>query len=182
MQFFDDLVLPFTLRWEGGSRYTNDPDDPGGETRWGISKRRFPGLDIKRLTYAVAHDIYVEQYWEAPGFSDVCLGTAWALFDYGVNSGPPRAVRGLQHSLNADGRNLAVDGDLGPATQDAILRFTHPGGAFEPSMDLALARRLLLARTDFLCGLAVKNPTRIKYIKGWMRRVVALSVDIGDML
>lgn len=27
-----DKAFDYTMDWEGGSKYTNDPDDPGGET------------------------------------------------------------------------------------------------------------------------------------------------------
>ena len=41
------LALQFALKWEGGDKYTNDPIDPGGETKYGISKRAYPDIDIK---------------------------------------------------------------------------------------------------------------------------------------
>ena len=44
---FKDIILD-VLAHEGG--YVNDPDDPGGETMMGISKRAYPNLDISGLS------------------------------------------------------------------------------------------------------------------------------------
>jgi len=51
-----DNAVNFVLQWEGG--YSNDPEDPGKETNFGISKKSYPGLDIKNLTKEKAREIY----------------------------------------------------------------------------------------------------------------------------
>ena len=79
-----------TLRHEGG--YVNDPDDAGGETKFGISKRAYPSLDIKHLTLEQAVEIYTRDYFDAVGsdkFSFVPF--RWKLFDIAVNIGVVRA-------------------------------------------------------------------------------------------
>jgi lysozyme family protein len=43
-----DKAIEIILKHEGG--YVNDPDDPGGETKFGITKRNYPTLNIKSLT------------------------------------------------------------------------------------------------------------------------------------
>jgi len=53
----DDLID----NWEGG--YVDDPKDPGGETKYGISRAQYPKLDIKDLTRDQAIDIYYRDYW-----------------------------------------------------------------------------------------------------------------------
>jgi len=84
-----ERAMEFVFRWEGG--YINDPDDPGGETHWGISKRAYPMLDIKDLTRDEARDIYRSSYWERAG----CGALPWPLnlvvFDTAVNMGVGRA-------------------------------------------------------------------------------------------
>ena len=50
------------LRHEGG--YVNDPLDLGGETKYGISKRSYPHLDIKNLTLDQAKQIYFRDFWQ----------------------------------------------------------------------------------------------------------------------
>ena len=81
------------LELEGG--YASDPADPGGETKFGISKRSYPTLDIKGLTRSEAEDLYWRDYWLAAG----CPSLAWPLalvhFDAAVNHGVGRARRFL---------------------------------------------------------------------------------------
>ena len=43
-----DKIIEVVLEHEGG--YVNDPDDAGGETKYGIAKRWYPSVDIKNLT------------------------------------------------------------------------------------------------------------------------------------
>ena len=49
------------LKIEGG--YVNNPNDRGGETKYGISKRAYPNVDIKNLTLDKAKQIYYNDYW-----------------------------------------------------------------------------------------------------------------------
>lgn len=87
--------MGFTIPWEtGGDKnggYTNDPDDPGGETKWGISKAAHPNVDIKNLTYEQACEIYAEEYWRPSGSHLLPYPECAATFDTGVNVGPDRA-------------------------------------------------------------------------------------------
>ena len=57
-----ESIVQVVLKHEGG--YVNDPDDSGGETNFGISKRAFPDLDIKNLTKEDAVKIYHDKYWK----------------------------------------------------------------------------------------------------------------------
>lgn len=82
--------IAFVLKWEGG--YVNDPRDPGGETKYGISKKAYPSLDIKALTEDAAREIYRKDYWDKAG----CGALEWPLclvhFDTAVNMGNGRAA------------------------------------------------------------------------------------------
>src|SRR5690606_28008981 len=49
-------AVEVVLKHEGG--YVNNPSDPGGETKYGISKRSYPELDIANLTQEDAIAIY----------------------------------------------------------------------------------------------------------------------------
>lgn len=80
-----DRAIGFTLSWEGG--YTDNPDDPGGETNFGISKRYHPDVDIKNLTKEQATAIYKEEYWEAMGCDDLPYPMDMVVFDSAVNPG-----------------------------------------------------------------------------------------------
>ena len=70
---------------EGG--YVNDPKDPGGETKYGISKREYPNLNIPELTLEQAQEIYRRDYWNALNCDSHPWEMALVLFDCGVNHG-----------------------------------------------------------------------------------------------
>lgn len=86
--------LAFTLKWEGD--YSNDPADPGGETKWGISKRAYPSLDIKNLTPAQAASLYANDYWDKSGCDEIPFPFCTAVFDSAVNLGVGRVLGWLK--------------------------------------------------------------------------------------
>lgn len=97
---------------EGG--YVNNPTDPGGETKFGISKRAYPKVDIKNLTMAQAKDIYANDYWVPVRGDDMPWPLSLFLFDAAVNQGIDAAIPLLQKSVG-----VPQDGTLGPKTVQA---------------------------------------------------------------
>jgi len=89
------LALQFVAKWEWGDRkdggYTNDPRDPGGETKYGISKRAHPNEDIKNLTPERALEIYQKEYWEPIAGDNLPIPYCVVAFDSAVNCGVSRA-------------------------------------------------------------------------------------------
>ena len=114
---FDDII-EVVLKHEGG--YVNDPDDPGGETNFGIAKRSHPNVDIKNLTKDGAKEIYKEHYWDGNKVESLPENLRHIAFDMYVNQGKSRGVKILQQAANAKGAGLKVDGGLGPMTLKAI--------------------------------------------------------------
>ena len=90
---------------------SDDPLDPGGLTRYGISHKSYPGEDIANLTVERAKELYARDFWGPSGCDVVPDKLKYQLFDTGVNTGPKEAVRILQRALGA-----VVDGELGPNT------------------------------------------------------------------
>lgn len=86
-----DRAVEFILREEGG--YNCNPQDPGGETKYGISKRAYPNEDIANLTVDKAKAIYRRDYWNPLGLDSVKFGPALVLFDCAVNQGVKRAMQ-----------------------------------------------------------------------------------------
>lgn len=87
-----DRVMAYILTEEGG--YVNNPADPGGETKYGISKRAYPTLNIATLTVEDAKRIYRRDYWDVLGLDTVeKYGPALVLMDCGVNQGVKRALQ-----------------------------------------------------------------------------------------
>jgi lysozyme family protein len=80
---------------EGG--YVNDPNDPGGETKYGISKRVYPNEDIPNLTLDHAKDLYHRDYWLPAGCDALAYPMDVIVFDTAVNQGVSVAtqVRGF---------------------------------------------------------------------------------------
>ncbi len=102
-QAFDRLI-----DHEGG--YVFDPRDPGGETKYGISKRSYPALNIKSLDLETAKAIYRKDFWDPLG--DACHPSIkFQAFDFAVNSGIQTAIRKLQAVLG-----VADDGVSPPQT------------------------------------------------------------------
>ena len=108
-----DTAFDRLLGHEGA--YSNDPNDPGGETNWGISKRSYPHLNIKDLTREQAKDIYRADFWSRIHADAMPYALAFQTFDFAVNSGIGTAVRYLQRALG-----VADDGYWGPVTQAAV--------------------------------------------------------------
>ncbi len=135
---------------EGG--YVSDPRDPGGETKYGVSKRSYPGEDIAGMTLERAKAIYLRDYWTPSGCAAVPAGIRFDLFDMAVNSGVKAAIRMLQRTVG-----VPDDGVLGPVTMAAI-----SGG--DPAR---VAARFNGHRLQFMSSL----PTWPAFGRGWANRI-----------
>lgn len=149
MNWFDQCFEKL-ISHEGG--YVNHPNDPGGETKFGISKRAYPQVDIKNLTMESAKAIYKADYWDRAQCDKLPPSVAYLLFDAAVNSGIGQAIRFLQRAVG-----VADDGALGPMTLAAVQRIDVE----------ALAGRFLGQRLDFM----TKLTTWDTFGKGWARRI-----------
>lgn len=89
MASFDDC-FDRLMGHEGG--YVNDPRDPGGETKWGVSKRSYPTLDIAKLTKEDAKRIFKHDFWDKVNGDQLYDGVAFQLADFAYHSGPARAL------------------------------------------------------------------------------------------
>ena len=160
-QRFDKLVGA-VLEHEGG--LADDPDDPGGITKYGISLRSYPHLGangIRNLTVEQAKDIYYRDWWRSlrcPSIQDDRL--AQKYLDTSVNVGKSAGTKILQRALREIGQSVAVDGRVGPQTIAAANRA-------DPDALLAAMRRL---QAEHYEALIKRNPKREKYRRGWMNR------------
>jgi lysozyme family protein len=150
------VAIKLIIEHEGG--YTNDPDDIGGETNMGISKKSFPNLDIESLTQDAAEAIYYSKYWlpmKLDGFKNDLLKLH--LFDMGVNAGILRAAMILQNILN-----VTCDGIIGPVTLYAANNYSD---------QKELTDAYIAARKTHYENIVKKNPSQVKFLNGWMNRV-----------
>ena len=152
-----DEAFTHLLGHEGG--YVNHPEDPGGETNWGVTKvvARDHGYygEMRNLTQDIAKDIYRRAYWDKVQADNLPPAIRYAVFDAAVNSGVGTAVRWLQQAVGA-----TPDGVLGPKTLAAINE-VNPDG---------LLRRMLAKRLTAMTSMSGWP----SFSKGWARRVATL--------
>ncbi len=144
---------------EGGDKITRDPNDPGGVTKYGISKRAYPDVDVENLTYEQAKDIYINDYYIGPKIHLLPEYLQEPVFDFGVHSGPTTAVSHLQKVTGT-----FQDGKIGPKTLSAIT------GLPPALVDRAYRRERVL----FLARQVVNKPAKLRYLVGWLTRVMNL--------
>lgn len=131
-----DKAFAIIIGHEGG--YVNDPDDPGGETKYGISKRYHPDEDIKGMTLERAKQIYKAGYWDRVSGDRLPWPWDLLLFDTVVNQGggPAHWVSRAQEAVGTK-----ADGIIGPNTIGAMARLS--GNAAKEAVALYMADRLL---------------------------------------
>lgn len=145
-----DIAVEIILKHEGG--YVNHPDDPGGETNYGISKRAYPDVDIANLTKEDATAIYKRDYWDRISGDDLPFAVGIVVVDYAVNSGVSRASKALQLAVGA-----TVDGVIGPMTLDAVRAHSEK----------SVVTQVTHLRQQFVRGLI----TYETFKNGWERRI-----------
>lgn len=145
-----DLAFKTVIGHEGG--YSNHSKDPGGETKYGISKRAYPSVDIRNLTLDHAKEIYRRDYWDKLRLDELPDAIRFDLFDAAVNSGVKTAIKFLQKACE-----VIPDGIMGPQTVSA---------ANSMNAD-KLDKRLSGQRLLYLVSLST-FPT---FGRGWVTRV-----------
>ena len=147
-------VVKMVLKHEGG--YVDHPTDPGGETNFGISKRAYPDVDIKKLTPSTAAEIYRQDYWNRICGDKLPAGVAVVVMDYAVNSGTSRASKALQQVCNA-----GKDGVIGPHTLHAVHVMCNDNG------QEFVIEGVTTLRQEFIRGLSIYDT----FGRGWERRI-----------
>ncbi len=173
MQDVDDIISDM-LRREGG--YVNDPDDPGGPTKFGITihtLRRVRGSatasDVRALTTEEAVEIYKRDYFYGPNIDKLPAPLQASVFDMQVNAGG-NAVKILQQLLSEFGVTVTVDGALGPQSTEAASHVHDLAGIY-------LVDAYGIARRNYYFRLADRRPASRKYARtraggkgGWIKR------------
>ena len=139
-------------------------------TKWGVSAKAHPGVDIANLTREQAERIYFDDYWRAIRGNALPPALALVLFDAAVNMGVVASVRILQTVL----RNVTVDGVMGPETVSAAKMFMPRHELVALALEYRLRWYEDLANRD--------ESTRKKYgpyLYGWRMRVMRLALEAG---
>jgi lysozyme family protein len=162
-----DRAFDYVIGREGV--FDDDPGDDGnwtgggfqkGElrgTKYGISAKAYPTLDIKRITLEQAKEIYRKDYWQATFCDQWQGGLALAVFDAAVNQGRRRAIQCLQRAAGVND-----DGKVGPHTRLAVAR-----------LDADTAIEYFQAERIFEYMRANRWES---FKRGWMRRVIGTAI------
>ncbi len=153
---FEKAVI-LILAYEGA--YGNDSRDKGGETKYGISKARFPHVDIKNLSINGAKALYHEHFWSAFSCGNLPWPLAFAMFDCYVQFNPINPIKWLQTAVGA-----TADGKLGPQTFKAANATSDP---------IEAALRVMCQRAEY----RLKHPEYDYFGKGWRKRDLTVMAD-----
>ncbi|BBU56882.1 hypothetical protein KU6B_31470 [Mameliella alba] len=165
---------------EGG--YVNDPDDPGGATKYGVTihtmrrlgldldgNGRVDAADVRQITREQAVTIFLTHYFVKPRIAELPEPLHATVFDMYVNAGG-NAVKILQRLLNQMGEQVSVDGAIGPQTIAAAAR----AYAKAPHH---MADAYGIARRNYYFRIADNRPASRKYARtraggkgGWIKR------------
>ena len=161
----------------------NNPDDPGGETNYGITRQEATDNgwtgDMHDIPFTLVCSIYKAQYWDkvmGDGISDQEIATE--VFDTAVNCGTVVAVRFLQTVLNAlNGKqsqrwpDLVTDGVMGNMTMFAL----NAALAYRPYMRLIILRAIDSLQCVLYLNLAKKNKKYKTFMSGWIGQRCGIS-------
>lgn len=157
-----DNAFDLLMELEGG--FIEHKNDPGGATKYGISKRSHPDVDIVNLTEVGAKAIYKEEYW--PWYMDGV--TDWSvaaeMFEQLVNMRPRTAVKIWQRALNYLGAEISVDGKFGPITLLNINRYSR-------RMRIPLLKALNGVQFVHFLKLVEGGKRFDTFARGWLRRI-----------
>ncbi len=165
-RFFKDI-----LRHEGG--YSNDKDDLGGETKYGISKKSYPHLDIKNLTVEHAKVIYYYDYFVKGKFDEIAkisFQVASKGCDIAINCGIHKSHVILVDAIN----EFKPEYKISKIDTDYLLFLQK----------IVLTRRLssyidaiIKHQTNYYISLVEKNPKLSKFLNGWLKRAKYRGVE-----
>jgi lysozyme family protein len=168
-----DQLIDEIIKIEGG--YVIHPIDKGGPTNMGITLatlsawrgHRQLSADVQRLTKAEAKDIYESEYYVRPGISKLPELIQPVAFDMAVNMGPKQAIKIIQKACTLLGRQVKMDGKMGPMTVLAAQSVCDT--------PKAVLRAITDTRKEFYQKLVDDDPKQGVFLAGWMNRADKFS-------
>lgn len=154
--------MDFLLEIEG--HHSNDPDDRGGDTYYGISRNAHPDIPWPP-TKTDAIKIYRAHYWDALQCDQLPPQIAWMVAGAAVQHGVHRSALQLQAALG-----VKNDGRIGPKTI-AAAQAAGPG----------LVTDLLSRRARLYTKICMKTPSQVRFARGWHRRLFLLHERVMEM-
>ena len=191
-----EQAYKITLSHEGG--YSNDPNDNGGETIFGIARKKQPNwkgwvlVDSKKgsgfpqnaLTdptiISATKEFYKKEFWDINRLGEIDQLIASELFDTGVNQGTGTAAKYLQEALNLLNNNgshfpdIVIDGGIGDGTMRTYTSYINTYITFKSRTKEKNINILLKAINGLQFykyrEIAKNNPTQEQYFYGWVSR------------
>lgn len=180
-----DAIIDRVIAREG-EKFTNNPNDSGGPTKYGITQGALTEYlgrpatvdDVRNLTRERATDFYWHRQVYKPKFEQIVAiseAVGAEVIDTGTLTGTARAGIFLQRCLNALNLrgihypDIPVDGDCGPKTRDALRAYLARRGK-EGEAVLVTGLNSLLG--EFLIDLAERRPKDEDFIYGWLKHRV----------
>lgn len=168
-----DKLIPHILKWEGGSKFTNDPLDRGGATKYGITLNTLISNhydinhdgkvnvdDVKALQLEDFKKILKKQYWDRwqadninnQSIANLLVDWLWGSGKWGITI--PQSILGVP-----------ADGIVGEKTINAL----------NASNQKDIYNKVWQARKQFYYNIAKNNPSQSKWLKGWLNRLNDLN-------
>lgn len=178
---------------EETGEFTNDPDDAGGPTKWGITLQELADFrghpvtvaDVEALTREEAWSVLYAKFVRTPKFDQVSklsVVIAAKLIDAGVLFGPPTVSMWLQRGLNAFSLratkypDVAIDGAVGPGTLGALAAYLSWRGKEGEGV---LLEAITCMQGERCIELAEKRPQDADFVYGWiLKRVLPAAPAI----
>ncbi len=157
------LILRTIDKWEGG--LNDDPDDPGQLTKFGISKRTFPEVDIASLTKEGASAIMFAAFYSPLNLQGIeSIRLRWKVLDIAINSAGWRAAKFLQNAVG-----VKADGLIGPITLAAV-NSADPG---------KIVFKLIKKQARHYARIMAVDNRQAKNAIGWIRRSFDTAEELG---
>jgi len=180
MKTVDDIINEVLIT--EGEKYTDDPLDSGGPTKWGWTKKALRAMgwfgDVRTLDRQTAFDLYYRRFVSNSGFEPIAALSnriLAELVDTAVNMGETWASRFLQTSLNAlnDGSriypDIVVDGKVGPNTVKALKKYLDYRS---DEGEVVILRALNCLQGARYLELAETSPKNERFVYGWLKNRV----------
>jgi lysozyme family protein len=188
-----NAIIDAIIRREGG--YVNDPNDPGGATKYGLSLRQAKIVgdrngdgwqdfdldhdgdvdpkDIQLLDIDLVRYYFLDKYFSEPNFDALPDGLVPLIFDMSVNLGARETTIILQRTLRKWGFHLQLDGDCGAET------ITCACSAFQDDPK-KLINKITTERILFYHNLALEKTGLNKFFSGWLNRSLEFFKTSGE--
>lgn len=149
-----EAAFDLLMKFEGGDKLVTDS---GGLTKWGISQKAYPALDIARLSKEDAYALFLKDYWNRSHAAELPEELQYIHLDTAYNCGVETAIKIMQAAAGC----ASVDGIFGQETKLKIASVKPEG--------------YLLYRLGHYIDIVTQNPDLLKYLKGWYGRVKAIG-------